>query len=152
MTPVLVQALRPGVPGTGVRSGFRNIRDAALAVVDYGEGPVQEANLADPAYQAALEAHTNRINELLEEGTRRLLIKLGVMPYLEWDEGKQAAVDAVRETMQSEFGVELDPNDRYVWVTSVAMGTMEDWSDFTMYLLRRNMPTEAAIQEKLKKF
>jgi len=121
--------------------------------VDYGEGEVQEPNLAAPDYLAALKAHEEALNARLETATRRLLIKRGVTPFLDWSDDKQAAVDELRAEMRDEFGTEIEEkDDKVVWVTFIALGSMEDWGDFITFLTRRSVPTEAAIQEQIEKF
>lgn len=118
--------------------------------VDYGSGPELEKNYAHPNYVAAHEAWKAQVNEEMEERTRKLLIKLGVCPYLNMTEERMEQVKALREMLREEWGQELDKDDKYVWVTRIAMGTIEDWGDFTTYLMRRNGPTEVAIGESLK--
>jgi hypothetical protein len=155
------------VPGTGTSLPIRKvsyvlIQDVQKQVekelpkphppmvkVNYGSGEELEANPADPLYMARLDEWKARFNELNEERTRRLLIKVGVIPFLDWDEGKLAEVKALREMMQEDQGVELDKNDKFVWVTRIAMGSVEDWQEFITLLTRRSLPTEQAVQEHL---
>jgi len=121
--------------------------------VDYGDGLVKEPNLADPDYLAALKAHDDELNARLERVTRRLLIKRGVTPFLDWDEEKQAQVDALRQEMREDFGTEIEEkDDKVAWVVFIALGSMEDWGDFITFLTRRSLPTEEAIQEQIRKF
>lgn len=121
--------------------------------VDYGDGEVLEPNLADPDYLAAVKAHDQALNERLENVSRRMMIRRGVTPFLEWDEEKQAQVDTLRAEMKDEFGVDIEEkDDKVVWVTMIALGSAEDWGDFINFLTRRNLPTPEAIQEQIDKF
>lgn len=111
-----------------------------------------EKNFADPNYIAAHESWKKQVNEVSEDRTRKMLIKMGVSRFLEWDETRQAEVDTLRKEM-AELGAPLEEtDDRFVWISRIALGTVEDWTDFTTYLIRRNQPTEAAVAEHLRKF
>jgi hypothetical protein len=120
--------------------------------VVYGDRVVLERNPAHPDYLAQLDSWKARYQEELMERTTRLLVQRGIAPFLQWDEECQKQVDELREEMRRDFGVELDKNDRYVWVMEIALGTAEDLTDLTTHLMRRSTVTEGAVADSLKKF
>ena len=77
-----------------------------------------EPNLADPDYQAALVEYQASI----EETARRFYIKRGVECEVD-----QEAVAQLRRDMQ-ELGVELDPDDLFVYVSYILCEQAEDSS------------------------
>lgn len=112
----------------------------------------EESNPADPAYVTALDAWKRVFNERLGDASQTLMMKLGVVPYLEMTPEKKAMVDALREMMRENFSVELEEDDRLVYINRIVLVTPEDMQDLAMFLMRRQQPTEAAIAESIRKF
>lgn len=113
-----------------------------LNTVDYGNGPVQEANEADPTYLVALEDHRKEV------GVRNMkaLIRLGVECEVDDD-----AVQELRATMR-DLGVELDPDDKWVYIVNIAITHEDELIQLRDAILRKSQPTEEAVQEQLADF
>lgn len=124
--------------------------------VNYGteEDPhwEEEENPADPVYLTAVEAWKRTFNQRLAEDSQRMMLRMGVLPYLDWNEEKQAAVDELRRVMREEFNTEIDGSDQEVYINRIVLITPEDAQDLAMFLVRRQQPTEAAIAESVRKF
>lgn len=118
-----------------------------MQTVDYGDGEVrEEPNPADPAHQEALAAH----RALIEEQTMRLVLLRGVV--VQMTPAREAAVAELRAFMREEYGHELDPNDRLVYLSYIAIGTGEDLHDLAQAVFRRSQPTEGAVAEAVETF
>jgi hypothetical protein len=114
--------------------------------VDYGDGDVrEEPNPSDPAHQQAMAEW----QDAMEERARMIFVKLGVA--VEWTDEKRARVQEVRETMAL-LGVDLDPDDKMVYVSHVAIGSEQDYQELVQAIMTRSQPTEAAIAEAVETF
>lgn len=113
-----------------------------LNTVDYGNGPTQEPNEADPGYLQALEEYKQEV------GNRNLraLIHLGVECEVD-----AAAVQALR-TQMATFGVDLDPDDKWVYIVNIAITDTDEIVELRDAILRKSQPTEGAVQESLAAF
>jgi hypothetical protein len=116
-----------------------------LNEVDYGDGKkVMEPNEASPAYQRELVKY----NTALQERLQILLIKRGVA--IELSDAQKAEVVELREFMKNELQIDLDPDDKVVYITRIAMGTDGDLTDLINAIMRRSQPTEEAVSEATK--
>ena len=117
-----------------------------LNEVDYGGGDVRlEPNRADPDYTEAYEAWGAQI----EEKTRRLYVKLGVV--IDWTEERRERLALTRELLGEE-GVEIDPDDTVAYMSYCAIGSAEDYQELVEAIMRRSAPTEEAIAEAVETF
>lgn len=117
-----------------------------LQEVRYGDRTEQEANLADPDYARRLSAYNDKSRQVVEEQARHLYTQRGVQCVVD-----VPAVTELREQMKI-LGTELDPDDKFVYVWHICIGSPEDYDEFTDALLRRNQPTAEAVQENLNSF
>jgi hypothetical protein len=120
-----------------------------MNTVNFGDGPVQQANPADPDYQQALVDHEQRVNEKIME----VLFSLGVDIS---DEGGRVApalesVERLRMQMR-EFGVELHPDDKLVYILNICLVDTDDIARLRDAIMRKSQPTEDAINETLQTF
>lgn len=122
-----------------------------LQTVDYGNGPVQEANWAEPGYLAAHEAWEREVNQKMQEQSQDMLLYLGVVKHIKLDDEMLAQVQEMREDADR-FGLELDKDDKSVWVRNIALGTVEDLTDLVNRIIRRSQPTEEAVEEAQSRF
>lgn len=81
----------------------------------------EEPNYDAPAYARALEAY----NEKVELAVRKLCVKRGVV--LRLTDAQKEEVTELREFWRAEYGQELDPDDRYVYVAYIAAGSQADY-------------------------
>lgn len=157
------------VPDTGVRLPVRKVSPSLIQEVerslrrempepkppkqevDYGNGPEVEENPAHPAYVAAMEEWKSHFNVELSTRTQKLLIRRGVLPNLNLTDEQIEQVKVLKEEMK-EYGVEMEGDDKWIFVTAIALGTVEDIGDLTNALIRRSTVTEEAVQEALRKF
>lgn len=115
--------------------------------INYGteEQPnwIVEQNPADPDYLKALEALDGEI----EGHIRRFIIRRGVICEVDLEAVREARQDAMEE-----FGVELDPDDKFVYVSYVCTGSQEDLQDLLTAIIRRSQPTEEEIANAVSSF
>lgn len=119
--------------------------------VHYGERVEYEENPAHPDYLRAHDEWKRRFNDEMQERTQALLIDFGITPYIYLDDEMKARVEECRQRA-ARHGLELDPDDRAVWVNDVALGTVEDLTDLISAIMRRTKATEEAVLEAVKKF
>lgn len=105
-----------------------------------------EDNYADPDYNKQLQEHAVR----LEFAMRRSLIRLGVYYELTAEDTRQ--VNDLREFWKESNGEELEGTDLEVFISYIAIGTVEDLTELTEAITRRSLPTEEATQEALERF
>lgn len=107
----------------------------------FGEAKM-ETNPADPDYQAALLKwqieHYQRVGDTL--------LELGIKRYVEC-EVDQEAVKTLRADMAA-LGVELDADDKFVFVSRIAIGTRDDLDEFSNALFKRRQLQEAVDAHK----
>lgn len=133
VAPMLLDKVRSSVPKP----------EAPLNEVDYGDGQKRmERNYGDPDYQAALK----EAERAAGEKTIRVLFLLGV----ECDVDTEA-VENLRRTMRA-FGVELDDDDKWVYLSNICLIDQQDIYNLRDAILRRSQPTEVAIGESLETF
>jgi hypothetical protein len=106
-----------------------------------GAKTVEEPNESHPDYLAAIDQY----NIDLESKMRELMIKRGVVINLS-DEQKQE-VQELREDWEEMYGNQLSGNDKYVFISYIAIGTDKDMEEVIEAITRRSQPTEAAIAE-----
>jgi hypothetical protein len=123
-----------------------------LQKVDYGNGPVDEANLAEPGYVAAMDKWEKDFRSEQTRRTQELILKMGVYPALILSDEQKSQIKALREEMMEEYQIELDPDDRFVYVWNICLQSADDLNDLIQFMIRRSQPTEGAIQEKIKSF
>jgi hypothetical protein len=118
-----------------------------LQEVDYGDGVKKmEPNPSDPTFIEELRKYSN----FLEEKTRSLIIKRGVV--IELTDEQKSDVAELRKQWKDDFGVELQGDDKYIFVSYIAVGTDSDLEELLQAILRRSRPTEGAIAEATKTF
>lgn len=116
-------------------------------LVDYGDGKkVLEENRADPDYMAALDKHAQE----LELKMRMLLIRWGVVYELTAQDLEQ--VKQLKEFWQTEYQQELEGTDLEVFISYIAIGTVEDLEELTNAIMRRSQPTPAAEGEAAQRY
>ncbi len=106
---------------------------------DPGAKKVKEPNETHPDYMAAIEKY----NMDLEQMVRKFMISRGVVITL--DEEQKADVKELREEWKEEFGVELNGNDKFLFISYVAIGTDADMEELMDVIMRRSQPTEAEM-------
>lgn len=119
--------------------------------VKYGDRVEYEENPAHPDYLRAREEWKRKFNEEIQERTQALLIDFGIVPYVYLDDEQKARVAEWRERA-AKHGLELDPDDRAVWVYDIALGSVEDLTDLVSIIMRRTKADEAMVAEAVKKF
>lgn len=107
----------------------------------FGDGATrQEPNEADPDHQQALMRwqieHINRMGQKLMD--------LAIRNYVECEVDHEAVAE-LRAAMQA-MGVELDPDDKYVYVSRICIGTPDDQRDFSNALFTRAAALREAVQ------
>lgn len=112
-----------------------------MQVIDtgFGDGATPQPNVADPAYRAAVlewqTAHWSRVAEAL--------LRLAVARYIEVDVD-QEAVAQLRADMAA-LGVDLDADDKYVYVTRICIGSRADERDLSDALFTRQEQLREAV-------
>lgn len=115
--------------------------DPPMQVVDtgFGDGATPQPNIADPAYRAAVlewqTAHWGRVAEAL--------MRLAVARYIEVDVDAEA-VAQLRVDMAA-LGVELDADDKYVYITRICIGSRADERDLSDALFTRQEQLREAV-------
>lgn len=115
--------------------------DPPMQVVDtgFGDGATPQPNPADPAYRAAVlewqTAHWGRVAEAL--------LRLAVARYIEVDVD-QEAVETLRADMAA-LGVDLDADDKYVYITRICIGSRADERDLSNALFTRQEQLREAV-------
>lgn len=106
-----------------------------------------EPNPADPDYQQAVAAYFQQLSietntKMFELALRRIEVDVD-----------QAVVDRYKEDMAA-IGTPLDPemDDRTIYIRHICISSTYDLSAMLAYLVRRSLPTEAAVQEYLESF
>lgn len=102
----------------------------------------EEYNEADPDYEREMEAY----GQVIEEKVSRLYIKRGVECEVD-----TAAVAELRLQM-GDMGIDLDPDDKLVYLKYICVGSTEDYQELIEVITRRSQPTEAAIAEAIDTF
>lgn len=100
----------------------------------------KEENAADPDYQKALNRWTIEHMERLSERLLRVAIQRAIEVEVDHE-----AVDELRHQMRA-VGVELDPDDKYVYVSRICCGTWDDLNELSNAVFRRSMPTVEAVE------
>lgn len=114
--------------------------------VKYGDETRLEPNPADPEYQKAVQQH-----ELdLELKLRRALLRLGVFYELTAEDTRSVA--ELRQYWQEEYKEELPGTDLEVFISYIAIGSVEDLDELVQSITRRSRPTEEAIAEAQDRF
>jgi len=114
-----------------------------LQEVDYGNGSKKhERNPLSPEYLTELEEHRNKKNLLVLKAFVRLGVEVEV---------DAAAVAAYRADMQA-LGVELDPDDMYVYVAHILCQTNDDLNALREAVEGGSLPTEREVSSKLSTF
>ncbi len=113
---------------------------------DPGAKKVQEPNEAHPDYLAAIDQY----NMELEAKVRKFMIKRGVIINL--DDDQKQEVKELRKEWKDEFGKELDGNDKFLFISYIAIGTDSDMEELMDVIMRRSQPTEAVMSEAKASF
>lgn len=121
--------------------------EAPMQEVTYPDGhKEQEANEADPRYQELLRAH----REKMITEVQRLTIERGVIIELSKDD--LAEVAELKEFYQREYKQELKGSDKYIFVSHICIGTVEDLNDLVKAITRRSSASPEGTAEALKTF
>lgn len=118
-----------------------------MVEVDYGEGMVQEANPADPAYMAVLDAHN------IDLSTRfiSVLLARGVDP-VDSDDEVRRQVEQLRRDMQ-DAGMDLpDWSDKMIFLKFIAFLDKNDIQVLLQEIQGMSQPTEEAVQATMESF
>lgn len=105
-----------------------------------------EDNYADPDYLMATQDHQVQVEATL----RKTLIKFGIQYCLTEEDTKQ--VQELRDFWTESGGAELGTSDLEVFISYIAIGTVEDLQELMEAVTRRNLPTEGAIAEAIERF
>ncbi len=111
---------------------------------EVGDGTkIREENPVDPDYKRAwAEWH-----DKLDEKFRRLILLMAVEC-----EVNPVEVKRVRDFFKSEFEVELDPNDKLVYLNDVLPSGNDEYTAFIDAVAGRSRPTEGAIAKAIEDF
>lgn len=99
-----------------------------------------EENAADPDYAKALAKWSIEHMERLSERLLRVAIQRAIEVEVDHE-----AVAELREQMHA-VGVELDPDDKYVYVSRICCGTWDDLNELSNAVFRRSMPSREAVE------
>jgi hypothetical protein len=112
-----------------------------MQTVDYGENEkIVEPNEAHPAYQRRLQEWQIQRNIWVNDQVRRFFAKAAIE--CEVDKG---AVKTLRDQIRDAGGAELDPDDKFVYIWMICVGTLEGVNDLMTAIQRRSKPTEEAV-------
>lgn len=109
-----------------------------------GSGFYDEETPSNRAYQSALQEW----NQLIEEKSRILLIKQGVI--LDLTPSQIAEVEKLRRFMRDTFEIELDPDDKFCYVSFILIQSEKEYGDLANAVMSRSMPTEEAIANAIE--
>lgn len=109
-----------------------------------GSGFYDEETPSNRTYQAALADW----NQLIEAQSRIMLIKQGVT--LELTPEQHAQVEALRVFMREEFQIELDPDDKFCYISFILIKSEQDYSDLANAIMSRSTPTEESIANAIE--
>jgi hypothetical protein len=110
--------------------------------VDYGEGEqVDEPNLSDTTYARLLVEHEQKKAIWCDDKAKHLYATLAVECPVD-----EEAVKQLRDTMKG-LGVELDPDDKFVYVWYIAVGTTQGHNELMQAIMRRIQPTGEAVAQ-----
>lgn len=137
---VQIRKVSPSI-GTEIRKAFPPPKPPVHRV-EIGGQIVEEANEADPDYDRAYQEW----GLMVEAKAARLYIKRGV----ECEVDAQA-VASVRADMAAE-GIELEGDDKYIYIRYICVGTEDDYQELLMAITRRSQPTEVAVAEAVEQF
>lgn len=115
-------------------------------VKDIQGNEVEEINLADPAYEAALREHRFKLSEMSNE----LLIERGVIVELTADD--KAEVKELRKFWKEKYAKELEGSDKFVFINYICLGTGEDIKELVEAITKRSFATAEGTQEALTSF
>lgn len=120
---------------------------APAQTIDYGEGEtIREPNYADPVYRERLRRHEQDKAMWVNAQTRHVFAQVAIECEVDTE-----LVARYRAAMQA-VGVELDPDDKYVYIWEIAIGTAEGHIDLVRAIQRRSQPTAEAVGEALARF
>lgn len=114
-------------------------------LVDYGNGPVEEANEAAPEYLAALAERGRQVNRTLAS----IYIERGMLPL---DEEQQAAVDELRQDFAARGLTALPDDDKRCFLEYIACGREGEVGEFLGALTGASQPQEAQIAAAVATF
>ena len=104
-------------------------------LIDYGDGEkIAEPNYSNPVYARLFNEYRQKRNVDVEEKIRHLFTDQAIQ--CEVDKERVKKVRAQMKTL----GVELDPDDKYVYVWDVAVGTQDGYADLMKAIQTRVTP------------
>lgn len=115
-------------------------------LIDYGDEQIQEPNYADPIYVRRLREHEDAKVPWANEQSRRLFAAVAIECEVDTE-----LVQRYRAAMALS-GIALDPDDKYVFIWNIAIGTAEGHIDLVRAIQRRSGPTPEAVSESLARF
>jgi len=114
--------------------------NAKSPVVELQENPTH------PEYVKALQEH----NDNYEKKFQEFLINRGIV--IELTEEQKQEIKDLRKDWMEEYGKELPGNDKYAYITNIAIGTKEDYQELIYAVWSRTMPTPEEIEASMKSF
>jgi hypothetical protein len=114
-------------------------------ILDVNTGKVigVERNESHPDYQQDLTDYQVKIREITVKTTLLLAVKTEV--------DKKAVVE-MRDEFRDATGAELDPNDKYVYISSILIQDSEDLEKLLEAVTARSQPTEGAVATAIEQF
>lgn len=137
---VQIRKVSPSI-GTEIRKAFPPPKPPVHRV-EIGGQMVDEANEADPDYERAYQEW----GLMVEAKAAKLYIKRGVECEVDHE-----AVAKLKSDMAEE-GIDLDGDDKYLYIRYICIGTEADYQDLIMAITRRSQPTEVATAEAIETF
>lgn len=116
-----------------------------MQTVDYGDGPVQEANDAAPEYQAALREREIKVGSLLAA----IYLDRGMLPL---DEEQAAAVAELRADFQARAVTTLPADDKRCYLEYIACGRDGEIGEFFAAVRGISQPQEERIAAAVQSF
>ena len=114
--------------------------------VKYGDEISLEPNPADPEYLATLEEW--QVQQELR--TQSMYIRRGVV--IELTDAQRKELAELRQFWKDEYGMELDKDDKYAYITYIAMEGGEDIGGLLSAIAGVSRPTEEAIEAAVDSF
>lgn len=110
----------------------------------------REPNFSNRGYILAMAAYQETANETVGFLTLRMMVKRGV-ELNETEEEVAAEVAQLRADMTA-MGVDLDPDDKYIYVTTILAGTSNDMDRLRDAIMTRSQPTPPEVNDNITTF
>lgn len=133
ISPLLGQKLRERYPEPPIPNQTMPKSD--------GVGTYDEPNPNDETYRRDFTAWQEKIESL----SRKMVINLAVLPFVNLDETDRREVKVYRDFMRELDNVELEDSDEFCFVAYCLIKSLDDYNRLTEAVMNRTNPTEAAI-------